>query len=281
MATKTHKDENFPVASALIAKKLRPHVMAYYGFARTADDIADNPSLSASEKISMLDELEAVLRGKTPADAKTKCAEKLKESLEITGIDPSRATDLLTAFRMDAKGETYHTWVDLMNYCKYSAAPVGRYLLDLHKESTATYWPSDMLCSALQILNHLQDCQKDWLEMHRAYIPLIFMENQGINYDELAKSNMTEKLQPVITLMLQQTEGLLTEASTLPLITFNRGLRMEIVTIHTLARRLLYRLQKQDLLASHVDLRKTDWIMAFWTGIMRGICRKQLMIPQK
>ncbi len=281
MASKTHKEENFPVASWLIRKELRPHIMAYYDFARTADDIADNPEMSPEKKIILLDDLEAVLGGIKPASEATKSAEKLKESLSKTGVNPERATDLLKAFRMDAKGETYHSWLELMNYCKYSAAPVGRYVLDLHKESTATYWPSDMLCSALQILNHLQDCQKDLKEMERAYIPLNFMQNQGISYDELLKSNITEKLQSVITLMLDQTEGLLKEASTLPLITLNRGLRMEIVTIHALAQRLLYRLRTQDMLASRVKLRKTDWIKAFYSGITRGIWRKQIMMLKK
>lgn len=281
LLTKTYKDENFPVASILIPKKIRPHIMAYYNFARYADDVADNPILSPKEKISILDELEDVLLGKKNPTEKTKCAEKLKKSLDMTKINPTRATDLLIAFRMDAKEKSYNSWIDLMEYCKYSAAPVGRYILDLHHESTATYWPSDMLCSALQIINHLQDSKNDWQNLKRAYIPELYFKNQSITYDELTKNHITEKLKPIINLMLEQTEGLLIEASTLPLVTFNRRLRMEIVVIHTLAQKLLSRLKKQDILASHVDLHKTDWIMAFISGITRGLCRKQLMIRKK
>ena len=118
----------------MIPAKLRPHVMAYYNFARTADDIADNPDLSPKKKVAMLDELEAVLLDKKKAGKATHVAKVLRKSLEMTRITTKHATDLLVAFRMDAKGAKYDSWADLMNYCKYSANPVGRYMLDLHDE---------------------------------------------------------------------------------------------------------------------------------------------------
>lgn len=277
--SKTSTEENFPVGSFLLPKKLRPHIMAYYNFARTADDIADNHELSPENKLKRLDDMEKVLLGQEKPTKLTQSAEKLRTSLKETDITPRHATDLLIAFRQDATGYTYESWADLMNYCKYSAAPVGRYMLDLHKENASTYWPADMLCSVLQILNHLQDCQKDLKEMGRAYIPLNILKNEGLSYDDLLKTETSEKLRKVFDFILDMTEGLLRESATLPSIILHRGLRMEVITIQNLAKALLSRLREQDFLAKRVELSKKDWLFATVSGIMEGICRKKFTLP--
>ena len=152
-------DENFPVGSVLIARRLRPHVFAYYDFVRAADDVSDSPDLAPDEKIRRLDLMEAALLG--DARAHSTSAGPLRRSFGETGLDPSLATDLLRAFRQDAHVLRTPDWAALLSYCRYSANPVGRFLLSLHDEGEDTFGPSDALCTSLQILNHLQDCADD------------------------------------------------------------------------------------------------------------------------
>ena len=129
-------DENFPVGSWLIRRDLRVHVHAFYRFARNADDIADSPVLAAEEKVRRLDRMAAILDGAPGGESPAAAA--MRESLAITGVTAQHCHDVLRAFRLDATKLRYRDWDDLMEYCRYSAAPVGRQLLDLHGESRAT-----------------------------------------------------------------------------------------------------------------------------------------------
>ena len=125
---KTKGDENFPVGSLLIAPRLRPHVHAYYDFARAVDDIADNTVLAPDEKVARLDAMGDVLCGRTAGTARADVASavRLRDSNAITGVSPERGTDLLVAFKRDAvKGRTAN-WAELKDYCRYSENPVDR-----------------------------------------------------------------------------------------------------------------------------------------------------------
>src|SRR6185437_15662405 len=161
--------ENFPVGSWLIRRDLRAHVHAFYRFARNADDIADNPALTADDKLRRLDRMADILDGAPGEDAPSAAA--MRASLVETGVTAQHCHDILYAFRLDATKLRYRDWNDLMAYCRYSAAPVGRQLLDLHGEKRTTWPPSDALCSALQVLNHLQDCGEDYRALDRVYLP--------------------------------------------------------------------------------------------------------------
>lgn len=136
-------DENFPVASILIARRLRPQVLEFYGFARAADDIADSPALSADEKLRRLDLFEA---GLGAAATGPEPAVLLRDSLAETGISDAHARDLLSAFRQDAVKRRYADWGELMACCALSAHPVGRFMLDLHGEAVATRFAPRCRC---------------------------------------------------------------------------------------------------------------------------------------
>src|SRR6185437_13774131 len=170
-------DENFPVGSFLIRRDLRAHVHAFYRFARIADDIADNPALAADDKVRRLDRMAEVLEG-APGDD-SPAAAQMRASLAATGVTAQHCHDVLRAFRLDATKLRYADWGELMEYCRYSASPVGRQLLDLHGESRDTWVASDALCSALQVLNHLQDCAQDHRELDRVYVPLDALAAEG------------------------------------------------------------------------------------------------------
>jgi hydroxysqualene synthase len=250
-------DENFPVGSLLISRALRPHVHAYYDFARNADDIADSPVIPATEKVVRLDQMEAVLTGREDAGSTSGIA--LRESLQRTGITSCHATDLLIAFRQDATKLRYADWDELLEYCRNSAMPVGRYVLDLHGESPQhTYSPSDALCAALQVLNHLQDAQKDLRALDRCYLPQDLLRRFGGSVSDLQGSAETPALRATFNAVLDHVDALNQDAAGLPRAVRNWRLRLETAVIVNLSRRLAQRLRRQDPVAGRVKLTKPD-----------------------
>lgn len=174
---KGHNDENFPVASFLIAPKHREPVLAFYNFVRAADDVADNAKAPAEAKLDLLDQMRASLVGQSNAVSQ---GVVLRSILAKRGLSNVHALDLLEAFRRDCIKLRYSDWDDLMNYCRYSAMPVGRFVLEVHGEDQSLWPANDALCSALQVINHLQDCAKDYAELNRVYIPEPLLITAGI-----------------------------------------------------------------------------------------------------
>ena len=257
---KDRGDENFPVGSRLISARYRPHIHAYYTFARNADDIADSKSLSPEQKIERLDIMESVLIGKRNEGAPS--ATKLRDSLAATRVSSVHATDLLIAFRRDATKKRYATIDELYNYCRYSAVPVGRYVLDLHKESHECYSSSDALCIALQVLNHMQDCGKDLAELDRCYMPQALLNHFRSSVDDMRAGKETPGLRRVFVTLLDRIDRLLQAAAELPEIARDRRLRMETGVIYSLAKRLQRRLAYNDPLAKRVRLSKLDGVFS-------------------
>jgi squalene synthase HpnC len=257
---KDRGDENFPVGSVLIRRALRPHVHAYYAFARNADDIADSPVLPPDDKIARLDIMEAVLLGHR--DTGSASAATLRKSLAQTGVTPTHATDLLIAFRQDAVQRRYATLDELYDYCRYSAVPVGRYVLDLHGEDHVSFPPSDALCTALQVLNHMQDCAGDLAALDRCYLPQSLLDQFGAQVSDLKLPAETTALRRVFKALLEGVDRLIQTSATLPDIARDRRLKMETSAIHGLARRLANRLSLADPLATRVKLSKVDFMLS-------------------
>src|ERR1700733_1289386 len=166
---KNRRGENFPVGSFLIRPDLRAHIHAFYNFARAADDISDHPLMEPQIKLDRLDHFADVLLGHQSSDVPSAVA--MRESLHATGISAQHCLDLLTAFKRDAIQLRYSDWHDLLDYCRYSASPVGRHVLALHGIGAKAWPANDALCSALQIINHIQDCADDYAQLDRVYIP--------------------------------------------------------------------------------------------------------------
>jgi hydroxysqualene synthase len=253
---KDRGDENFPVGSLLISARLRPHIHAYYAFARNADDIADSAALSAEEKVARLDAMEDVLLGRR--DEGSPSAVRLRESLAATGVTPQHSCDLLVAFRRDATKLRYESWDELMDYCRYSAMPVGRHVLDLHGESRATWAASDALCAALQIENHLQDCGKDLAALDRSYLPRDMLAVEGARPEDVRAPAASAGLRRVMDAMLDRCDALNRTGEGLPRGVKDRRLRLETAVIVGLSRRLARRLRRGDPLAARVRLTKGD-----------------------
>ena len=263
---KGRRDENFPVGSWLIRRDLRVHVHAFYRFARTADDIADSPALAPDDKLRRLDRMAAVLDGAPGDDAPA--ASAMRASLAATGVAARHCHDVLHAFRQDAVKLRYRDWDDLMEYCRYSAAPVGRQLLDLHGEGRHTWPGSDALCAALQVLNHLQDCADDYRNLDRVYLPIADLAAADCPVEALAAPAASPPLRRVLDRLLERTEDLITTAGSLPPGVAARGLRWESAAIVALADRLARRLRRGDPLAHRVKLAGSDFAASFLTGIL-------------
>jgi squalene synthase HpnC len=257
--------ENFPVGSALIRAELRPHVHAFYRFARMGDDIADNPALAPDEKVRRLELMQEVLLDRGREDIRE--AADLRRSLEATRVTPQHSCDLLTAFKMDATKQRYADWGELMTYCRYSASPVGRQLLDLHGEDPAGWSASDALCNALQVINHLQDCKEDYLQMDRVYVPLDHLSACGADIAHLTGKICSPGLRRALHRLLDETDGLMRDARRLPGVLRDFRLRAESATIVRLADRMIAALRARDPLAERVKPSKPDFLLSGLEGI--------------
>ena len=264
---KGHRDENFPVASHLVQRRHRGIILAFYEFVRTADDIADHPSLREHEKLSLLDRLEAALLGK----GSDKAGVALRSALQGREMAPSHAQDLLTAFRLDVTKRRYQDWNDLIGYCTYSAMPVGRFVLDVHGESRATWPASDALCAALQIINHLQDCGADYRNLDRVYIPLDALAGVGAGVEALGDGRASATLRACLSDLARRTGALLRESSALPALVRDTRLSLEISVIQAVAERLVQMLALRDPLRERVHLGKVGFAAYAMLGLIRGL----------
>jgi len=263
-------DENFPVGSLLLPPALRPHVTLFYDFARAIDDIADNPSLAPADKIARLSGFEAAILGHERSDPAYRKAHLLRASLIETGITPRHCVDLVAAFKRDATVLRYANWDELIHgYCMLSAAPVGRYLLDLHGEDRSAYPASDALCNALQVINHLQDCKDDYLDLNRVYLPQDWLTAAGETVSALEAPHASPGLRRVLDQCLAGVEALLIEARKLPAQLQHRRLAYESGAIVALAERLTRMLRQRDPIAERVALAKPAFLAVAAKGVLR------------
>jgi squalene synthase HpnC len=268
---KTHRDENFPVASFLIHPRHRALILAFYNFVRTADDIADHSTLAASDKLAYLDLLEAELLGKGDSQ---KEAVALRLALADRGMPPRHALDLLAAFRMDVTKLRYENWDDLIHYCRYSAMPVGRFVLDVHGESTATWPANDAVCAALQINNHLQDCGKDYRDLNRVYLPRDALEASGASVEMLGSQKASPQLLQCLHGLAVRNERLLDESKSFSAEVKDFRLGLEISVIHAFAEKIVRLLKARDPLSERVHLSPLELLFGSLSGMAGETARR-------
>lgn len=266
---KRPRDENFPVASLVLSPEHRDAVLAFYDFVRYADDIADAPDLAAAEKLIRLDALEQALVTGDPAIPRAARLHAIDRRHEAGLI---QARDLLRAFRRDVVKARYSDWAELIAYCRLSANPVGRFLLVLHGERGSAQVPADALCTALQILNHLQDCRKDREDLGRIYIPTQWMLAAG-SETAFFDPSRTSIRRDIFDAVLDQVDALIDQAQSLPEHLQNRRLRAQSIATLALAGRLSQRLRQTDPVLERVQVSKADAAMAFLRGL-RGMVQR-------
>lgn len=252
---KGHKDENFPVASFVLKPEHRAVVMAFYRFARKADDIVDHPTASAEDKLERLERLRTTLSGADDLDSE---ALTLRQAQERRGLSARHGLDLLEAFRRDARQTRYRDYDALLDYCRYSAMPVGRFVLDVHGESEDLWPASDALCAALQIINHLQDCGKDYKALNRVYIPLDLLSAADVTVAALGESQASAPLRSVLKGLASRAQDLLGASKGFAPAIRSRRLAMEVATIQALAEDLALRLVRADPLSERVHHRPVE-----------------------
>jgi squalene synthase HpnC len=244
---KGHRDENFPVASWILKPEYRAPIMAFYRFARAADDIADHLSAPPDEKLARLADMRGGLTGQGAPEAMA-----LAVTANERGLDLIHAQDLLDAFVQDVTVNRYADWEALIGYCRNSAMPVGRFVLDVHGEDRAVWPLSDALCAALQIINHLQDCGKDYRAIDRVYVPTGNLEAAGIGVEALAEPLASPALRGVIKGLAQQTALLLQRSAPFAAHIKDRRLSAEVAVIQRLAEDLVQLLLTRDPLCENV-----------------------------
>lgn len=269
-------DENFPVASWLVEARHRRPILAFYEFVRIADDIADHPDLQPEEKLAHLDRLEQSLVGQSEHDP---AGVTLRTALAERGLSPQHAQDLLRAFRQDVAKLRYRDWDDLIGYCRYSAMPVGRFVLDVHGESRATWAASDNVCAALQIINHIQDCVQDYRNLDRIYVPLDAFSAAGASVEDLGRARATPQLLAGLHGLAERTGEMLEAGADLPKQIRDRRLALEIAAIVNLARHFVHVLSQRDPLSENVRLGKLGVAAVGTLGAAKEFFQRLMRAP--
>ena len=208
--------ENFPVASRLLPRRIRPHIAAVYAFARIADDIADEPGLEQTERLHLLDDWERQLDICTDRVSEHPVFVALGQTIVEHRLPKQLLADLLSAFRQDVTTQRYETFGDLLDYCRRSANPVGRIVLrlfghidmDLDRES-------DAVCTALQLTNFWQDLGID-ISRGRLYLPREDLRRYHCREDLLLKGEPQEPFYKLMAFEVDRTRALFRRGVLLP-----------------------------------------------------------------
>lgn len=266
---KNAADENFPVG-LLMNPKLRPLIQAYYRAARCADDIADNNQLDSQEKLHLLNEAEKAFLNPNDANQAPEAA-NLGRLFRAENLDASLYADLLKAFRRDAENRRPRVWDELIDYCNYSAVPVGRFMLAIHNENPSTYLPAAVLCAVLQIVNHIQDIKYDIVSLNRIYLPEDMSRQYGVRDSDLYLTASSAGLTALKLEILERLKSMLKDAEILPAIVKSLRLKIELGIIFSLTNCMINKLERSDILAAEIKLSKWDWVKSAITGGLRGL----------
>ena len=256
--------ENFPVVSFLIPKDLQKHVAIIYWFSRTADDFADEGNFTEEERIKKLNEFEnrltQLLNGKPDNNFEV----ALKNSIEEKKLNPAHFYNLLKAFKQDVTKKQYEDFNELLCYCKYSANPVGRLVLELFEIGDENaFLLSDKICTALQLTNFYQDVSIDW-ENGRIYIPQDELKKYKVEkiVFELKENNLNFK--SVLEANVKRTEKLFIEGRGL-LKYLNGRLKYEIAWTILGGEKILNKIKRidYDVLNQRPELTKIDLSFLF------------------
>ncbi len=266
--------ENFPVASRLLPKQLRRPIAVIYAFARRADDFADEGELSDDERITALtdfgNKLDLIEQEKTVDDSLITDTTfiALADVIQQHDLPISLFHDLLTAFKMDVSKERYANFGEVMEYCRYSANPVGRLLLHLNNAaSPKNLGYSDAVCSALQLTNFLQDISQDLEESNRIYLPQDEMVQFGVTEEDIRNKLTNPATRKLIEFQIRRTVKLMQAGAPLGKVLKGRmGLELRMTIMG--GSRILYKLNQQyDDVFSRPRLSKWDIGWVIWKAI--------------
>jgi squalene synthase HpnC len=222
-------DENFPVAPFFLPRAWRADLMAVYGFARLVDDIGDGdlapggadarllgvPPEEAEDRLVLLDAFEADLCRVFDSTPRHPLLRRLQPTVRRAGLTPEPFLGLIAANRQDQLVGRYETYSDLLSYCELSANPVGRLVLAVTGTSTPErIRRSDQICTALQIVEHLQDVAED-LGRDRIYLPVEDMKRFHVQETDLATNTAGASVRALVAYEAERARDLLNEGAPL------------------------------------------------------------------
>lgn len=261
--------ENFPVASIILPKRLRQPISVIYAFARTADDFADEGDWDAETRLTKLKEydvyLDAIENGES-IDHPIFIA--LSDVIKQHKLPLQLFHDLIIAFRLDVTKKRYADIDDVWDYCHYSANPVGRLLL--HLMGTATpqnLEQSDAICSALQLINFLQDIEQDFTENNRIYLPQADFETFSVDEDHIRNKSSDAAFEQLIQQQITYAREKMLFGKPLGRAVGGRfGFQLRLMINGGLRVLELLENQKGDLFA-RPRLKKSDWALMLLRSI--------------
>jgi phytoene synthase len=263
--------ENFPVASALLPRALRPAVGAIYGFARSADDFADEGELAATERLARLEAyreaLRAIAAGRPASDP---LFDRLATAIRQHGLPLQPFHDLLDAFSQDVVKQRYDNFQEVLEYCRRSANPVGRLMLHLFGAATPQnlLW-SDAICTALQLVNFWQDIAVD-LRKDRIYLPQDDMARYGVTESALREARADAPFRALMAFEVSRARAMLESGTPLARAVAGRsGFELRVVVQGGL--RVLEKIDRVrgDVFRHRPVLRGSDWLVMLWRATAR------------
>jgi squalene synthase HpnC len=261
--------ENFPVASPLLPRAMRAPVRVIYAFARSADDLADEGNALPHERIAALMAYEAELnridKGEPP---ETPLFQQVASTLAEHALDTRYLHDLLSAFRQDVRQTRYASFEVLLDYCRRSANPVGRIMLSLSGDiSEPAFRQSDAICSALQIINFLQDVRIDW-DKSRVYLPQEDLQRFGVTEEQIATQRADDRWQALMAFEVERARALMLEGAPLAL-QVNGRLGWELRLIVQGGLRILEKIEAvgYDVFRFRPTLGRRDWLLMLWRAL--------------
>lgn len=269
MMHKTSQREDFPV-SMLVSRRYKPLVNAYYQAARFADDIADNPMLSSAQKLEKLAAVrEAFMQPDKSGDLQL--IRGLGRLFVAERLDASLFLDLLEAFERDAAGKPIRIWEELIEYCRFSAAPVGRFMLAIHDESPNTYLPAENLCAVLQLLNHMSGIKEDLSLLRRCYIPQSMMDEYDVRASDLGLQTTLPEVRRLLVSLMLKIEKMQPDAEILPHLVKNFRLRVNVCVILSLINSMIQKYKNTDILQAGIHPKAGDWTKALFKGFFQAL----------
>lgn len=253
--------ENFPVVSFLIPKRQRKHVAIIYWFARTADDIADEGEVPGEERIKKLNELQKRVDEIAEGKYQNEIDAALGNTLKINNLSPENLKNLLIAFKQDVTKKRYENFDEVLSYCKYSANPVGRLILELNKirnDEAIKY--SNSICTALQLTNFIQDIEIDYTK-GRIYLPQDEMKKFDVDENVFGLKENNANLKKLLKFNIERIEKMFEEGKLL--IPFLKGrLRYEIAWTILGGEKILEKIKISDynIFGNRPTLSKIDFL---------------------
>ncbi|MEW5768955.1 MAG: squalene synthase HpnC [Pseudomonadota bacterium] len=261
--------ENFPVASLALPARLRAPVRAIYAFARSADDFADEGEHPAEWRLARLAEYHAHLRALERGEAVDHpIFRELAPHIRAHALPYPLFHDLLDAFEQDCTKTRYADFGEVMQYCRRSANPIGRLLLALYGDRDEKHlaW-SDGVCSALQLINFLQDVAVDW-QKGRVYLPQDEMERFGISERQVAEGRADALWQQFMKTQIERARRMLQAGAPLGRALPGRiGLEMRLIILG--GARILEKLHDSqgDVFHHRPTLGTWDWLGMAWQAL--------------